>query len=263
MIGISSDIGRIDSEKEIWIKVEDKYEYMLNDITYDCCLALPVYMAMFYKTDLYIHGKVSKKLHRNVNDYVQPILCSFSRKLSPVSIYVDGYAEIEGDKSVNGTGISCGVDSHATVYKYFQMEKDSDYKLTHLFFLNCGWHGAIDNSVTEELFEKRAKKTEKATMEMGLSFVRVDSNLHAFLYDLDDQASYFNIYTIVFALERAIGKYYLSSSYSYEEVMRYGYKSVERDFSEYGYPMTLPLYESESIRLISDGCQYSRSEKPS
>lgn len=62
IVDINSDIERLDNEKQIWVSVEDKYAYMLNDVTYDCCLTLPVYMAMYYKTDLCIKGKVSKKI---------------------------------------------------------------------------------------------------------------------------------------------------------------------------------------------------------
>lgn len=60
IVDLNSDIKRIDNEHEIWISVENKYSYMLNDITYDCCLTVPLYMAMYYNTDLKIKGKVSK-----------------------------------------------------------------------------------------------------------------------------------------------------------------------------------------------------------
>lgn len=234
---------------------------MLNDITYDWCLFLPLYMAMYYKTNLRICGNVSKKLYRNIIDYVSPILCSFSDELESVEIFVDGFQEIDGSKKVNGTGLSCGVDSLATVYKYYKEERDPDYKLTHLFFLNCGWHGTIESNNTIKLFEMRAAQAKRAADDIGLPFVKIDSNLHAFLYDLDDKASYFNIYSIIFALEKAVGKYYLSSTFSYSEVMKYGIKALNRDFSEYGDPMTLPLLYTDNTAIVSDGCQYKRSYK--
>lgn len=63
---VKSDIERNDIEKSIWISVDNKYSFMLNDKIYDFCLALPLYMAMYYKTDLVICGNVSKKLYRNL-----------------------------------------------------------------------------------------------------------------------------------------------------------------------------------------------------
>lgn len=261
IVDLNSDIKRVDNEHEIWISVENKYSYMLNDITYDCCLTVPLYMAMYYNTDLKIKGKVSKKLYRNVVDYITYILRSFSDELNDINIFIDGYKEVEGKHDVNGTGISCGVDSLATVYKYYEQETDIDYKLTHLFFLNCGWHGSIDNENTIKLFNKRAAKAEEAANEIGLPLVKVDSNLHSFLYDLDDKASFFNIYYIIFAMGAGLGKYYLSSSFSYEEVLNYGFKAKNRDFSEFADPIALPLLETKNTTIISDGCQYKRSEK--
>ena len=107
---------------------------MLNDITYDCCLTVPLFMAMYYDTDLIINGNVSKKLYRNIVDYVTYILRSFSDNLKNINVFVNGYQETNGKHDVNGTGISCDVDSLVTVYKYHEKELDLDYKLTHLFF---------------------------------------------------------------------------------------------------------------------------------
>lgn len=44
---------KIDSENSMWISVSNEYEYMLNDKSYDWCLLLPTYMAIYYKTELY------------------------------------------------------------------------------------------------------------------------------------------------------------------------------------------------------------------
>lgn len=59
---------------------------------------------------------------------------SFSPDLEPVRIIIDGFSGVENSQTVNGTGISCGVDSLATVYKYYELEQDPEYRLTHLFF---------------------------------------------------------------------------------------------------------------------------------
>lgn len=258
---ISSDIKRTDTEDTIWISVSDEHSEILNSENYDSFLMQPLYMAMYYHTDLRIHGTVSKELFRNVQDHLIPILCSFSDKLTPINIYVDGFSECGEGQSIIGTGISCGVDSLATVYKYFENESDSDYRINTLFMLNCGWHGKYGDQKTIDVFKERCAQNKKAADELGLSFIEVDSNLHAFLPHLGDQASYFALYSVVFALEKGIKKYYLSSSYSYEEIMRTGYRSRNRDFSEYGDAIALPLLRTSRCEIISDGCQQSRSQK--
>ncbi|MCI8428340.1 MAG: hypothetical protein HFJ03_12545 [Lachnospira sp.] len=258
---ITSDVVRTDKESTIWIGVKNENASMLTTDVYNAFLFLPMYMSMYYHTDLCIHGEVSKILYRNMIDYIQPILCSFSDKLSPVNVIVDGFKETKTEQKIVGTGISCGVDCLATIYKYYEKENNPEYKLNALFMLNCGWHGNYYDKSTFELFEKRCKVNGKAAADIGLPLFMVDSNLHAFLPQLDDQSSYFSIYTCIFAMEKAISRYYISSSFSYGEVMKYGMKARNRDFSEYADPSALPLMHSANLKLVSDGCQYTRSQK--
>lgn len=261
VVNISSDVERLDKEKSIYIGVLPEYEDMLATDTYDAFLFIPLYMSMYYKTDLRIHGNVSKSLYRNLLDYVEPLLCSFSNQLRKVNILVDGFVESKGLRDVIGTGLSCGVDCLSTVYKYFVEENDSDYKLNALFMLNCGWHGEYGKEETIKIFNERYNENKKAADELGLPLIAVDSNLHAFLWNLDDQASYFGLYSCVFALQRRLKRYYISSSFSYGQVMDYGKFARNKDFSEYGEPLALPLISTQNCELVSDGCQFTRSEK--
>lgn len=258
---IYSDFVRKDRETTIWVSVDEENAYMLADDVYDMFLFMPVYMSMYYHTDLHICGSVSKELYRNIIDYIQPLMLDFSEDLSMQKVVVDGFKDCASKASIIGTGISCGVDCFSTIYDRFVKEQDEGYKLTHLFMLNCGWHGEYGDDRTIELFKKRCKQNKKAAEKIGLAFVPVDSNLHAFLYDQDDKASYFNLYSIMFALEKAVKKYYISNSYSYAEVSHYGYASRNGDWSEFADPVAIPLMQSSSLQLISDGCQYTRVEK--
>lgn len=259
---IHSDIKRRDNESTIWIAVEEENQYMLTDDVYNAFLILPVYMAMYYNTDLYIDGLVSKNLYRNVVDYIQPILCSFSDSLHLINVHVNGFKEADvGEKKINATGFSCGVDNLSTIYKYYIKEMDNDYKLNSLFMLNCGWHGAYGSERTIEIFKARYKRNKSAADALGLPVYMVDSNLHAFLGFLDDQASYFAIHTCVFALEKVISKYYFSSGDSYGELMKYGDHCRNLDFAGYGDAMMVPLLHSGNLSLILDGCQYRRTDK--
>ena len=258
---IRSDFQRMDSEASIWIALEEKYSYMLTDEVYDMFLFLPVYMSMYYHTDLYIKGNVSKKLYRNVVKYIQPMMCDFDSDLVKTNIFVDGFSELQGNHSVIGTGLSCGVDCLSTIYDYYVQENDPEYKLTHLFMLNVGWHGAYGDPKTIDLFRQRCELNQKAADAIGLPMVAVDSNLHAFLYELDDRASFFANYSAVFALEKELGRYYLSSSLSYGEVVKYGESARKKDWSEYGETLALSLMQNTALNVMCDGYQYTRVEK--
>ena len=81
------------SEKNIWFATSNKNRSMLTDESYDAFLLVPLYLAMYYKQDLHICGKVSKKLYKNITTYIQTILCEFSDHLSKINVYVDGFTD--------------------------------------------------------------------------------------------------------------------------------------------------------------------------
>ena len=261
VVDIKSEINRFDKEDTMWVAVMNENATMLNDENYDAFLCLPVIMAMYYKTDLYIHGNVSKILYHNVLKYVQSIYGFFKNDTKKINIKVDGFAEVQESGGIIGTGMSCGIDCLQTIYDNFYLEDDEDYKINGLFMLNCGWHGWYDKSDTYRLILERSKKNKEASDELNIPFYLVDSNIHAFLPHLGDKASYFNLYTCAFALEKGLSKYYISSSYSYRDILRIGYRSRNIDFSEFGDPLVIPLLRSGRLELISDGCQYDRTEK--
>lgn len=261
VVDISSDFEREDKQDNIWVAVKKENASMLTDDVYNAFLFLPTYMAMYYKSDLHIHGSVSKELYRNVVDYLQPILELFSDSLSRINIYVDGFAESKGPHNLVGTGMSCGVDCLQTVHKYYKLENDIDYKINSLFFFNCGWHGAFGYDKTLDICARRYEINKKAADELGLPLHMVDSNLHAFLSFLDDAVSYFYLYTCIFSLEKCLNKYYLSSALSYSEISKYSTRARNLDFAEFGDSSVVPLLRSKRMRIMIDGCQYTRCEK--
>ncbi len=89
---------------------------------------------MYLKEDLYIHVNVSTRFYKNVMNYLQRILCDFCPNLLRVDVRVDGFKSANGNPSIIGAGISCGVDSLTTIYGHYVMEDDPDYKINGLFF---------------------------------------------------------------------------------------------------------------------------------
>lgn len=105
---ISSDFKREDTEDTIWFAVKNDNAGMLTTDVYNAFLLYPLYMAMYYKSDIHLHGKVSEQLYDNVNTYLQAIMCSFSDDLGKVNVVVDGFGEAQGTHHLVGTGISGG-----------------------------------------------------------------------------------------------------------------------------------------------------------
>ena len=167
----------------MWFAVKDENARMLADDVYDAFMLVPLYMGMFYGQDLYLHGKVSKRLHKNVMNYMQRILCDFSDDLSRIDVKVDGFAEAQGEQNIIGTGISCGVDSLTTIYDRYIHEEDPEYRINALFLFNCGTHGDYGEK-SEKLWQGRYEQNKSAAEELGLPVCQVNSNLHAFTHKL-------------------------------------------------------------------------------
>ena len=232
---------------------------MLADDVYDAFVLVPLYIGMFYKEDLHIHGCISKKLYKNVMNYLQRILCDFSDDLSRIDVQVDGFKIADGEQNIIGTGISCGVDSLTTIYDHYVNENDPDYKINGLFFYNCGSHGKY-GSESEKLFFDRYNLNKAAADELGMPVYLIDSNLHAFFANIghDQNIGHLARWSCILAVQGGVGKYYLSSTYSYNQITKFG---SEIDFAEFSESFSVPLVQTEKCELIIDGCQYERTRK--
>lgn len=83
------------AEKTMWFAVKNENAWMFSTQVYDCFFLVPLYLAMYYGTDLKINGNVSRKLYRNMMNYGQQILCNFSDSLKKVKVYADGFDVVE------------------------------------------------------------------------------------------------------------------------------------------------------------------------
>ena len=249
----------------MWMAVKDEYAYMLSDDVYDAFVLVPLYLGMYYKEDIHIHGCVSKKLYKNVMNYLQRILCDFSDELFRINITVDGFKVADGEPEIIGAGLSCGVDSLSTVYDWYVKEDDQDYRINGLFFFDTGWNGDFHDDKSMELCLERYGMNKAAADELGLPLYLVITNFHSFTYSLywgvSSQMGYFANYSCAFGLQRAVKKYYTSNCFSYVQMLTFALKRRGIDFAEFSESYSVPLIRTEKLELVIDGCQYERSTK--
>lgn len=96
---VVADINFLDmenpyDENSIWFATRKENKGMLSDKSYNAFLLVPLYLAMYHKQDLHICGKVSRRLYKNIMNYIQTILCEFSNHLSRVNVFVDGVLDV-------------------------------------------------------------------------------------------------------------------------------------------------------------------------
>lgn len=131
-----------------------------------------------------------------------------------------------------------------------------------MFIFNCGTHGAFDDPKTRNRFLSRYELNKKAADEMNLPVYQVDSNLHSFTNKLGEQrVGYLAIHSCIISLQKVIQRYYIASTYSYNEIMTFGKYSHDFDMAEFADSYLIPLIQTEGLELILEGTQYKRSEK--
>ena len=245
--------------------MKDENAHMLAKSVYNAFILVPLYIGMTHKTDLHIHGCVSKILYRNINNYLQQILCNFSDELSRINITVDGFKDEEdADPKIIGTGFSCGVDSLTSVYNRYVLDDDPEYRINGLFFYSNGMHGAYGDPKAEQLFAKRYKTVKAAADKIGLPMYVIDTNIHGFYKGLKYTGTtieYIGGYSCILALERGIKMYYMPSTYSYKDMMKFGMSSRGIDFAEFAEHYAVPLIRTKNIQFIPEGGQLERSGK--
>ena len=245
----------------LWFSVPDKYKNYVCTTQYDGFLVGLLYPAMINGEDIQIEGRVSSKLLFNINNYVIPLLCSFSEKAKKIRVTcVEKSYENFNGKGV-GTGFSGGVDSFSTIYDHYELEKDSVYKINSLLFLNVGSHGWDKEEVIYSKFMKRYNYLKKFPEEIGLEFIPVDSNLYKFHPWGHQLTCSLTLAAGVLFVQKKYSKYFCASlGWSYLEILEYYKDDLGKDIAIFD-PILLSLLSTESLELIADGTQYTRVEK--
>jgi hypothetical protein len=248
----------------IWFSVPNAYCDYLTVDRYDAFMVAMLYPAMKYREDIHIEGTISYQLYRNIVTYVQAILMAYSPGLKRISITADNYiGEKINTSNMIGTGFSGGVDSFCTLYDYFILEKDDKYRINGLVMLNVGSHGKIsEDNNTKEKFLNRYYYLSHYTEDVNLPFVPLDSNIHYYHKEYGHQKTVaLTLASGVLALQKKFSKYYVASAIDYANMMIFGKNSKDLSLAEYSESYLLPLLGTESLQFISDGQQYTRSEK--
>jgi len=246
---------------EIWFSVKKEYsDYLLAD-NYNAFLVALIYPAMLLGEDIEIKGKVSEKLYFNIKNYVSSFIKVYTKNTREVKINVDELTtEVYKTALHIGTGFSGGIDSLCTIYDHLEKETLPNYKIDTFIFLNTGSHGLYSNTLTEHKFYSRYEYLSKFSV---LPFIAINSNIHKyheFIQNSHEKTVTFTNAAGILALEHYFAKYYVASSLSYGESIEFGIKRIGRCTEAFD-SILLPLLSTESITIIPDGQQYTRTEK--
>lgn len=243
----------------LWFAADSEYSDWFAADVYDPFLTEAIYMAMYYGEDIEIDGFVSKRLYKNLTEYMMPFIKSLNPDFKLVNVKVKGYKEAEKNgMNIVGTGFSGGVDSFSTIICRFENEKDPEYKINSLFFFNLGQYAGKTSEERYENAMEHYRNSKRFADEVGLPFVFLDSNMFDYyLPEWEYDAGTLCRISAILALQRAITKYYIAGSYHYLQQNTSEHKHMD----DIGDSFIYYVASSASTEIILDGGQLYRSDK--
>jgi hypothetical protein len=258
VVRLQSRIEHSGKEEVLWYEVSEKYAQYLTTDRLDGFLVGVLLLAMKLGEDIEIRGAVSEKLYYNLTHYYTRVLRLVLPQLRPIRIRAERLDVANPAATAQGvaTGFSAGVDSFCCVHDHLVAEVPPGFRLTHFVFNNVGSHGEWDGERARALFHSRYELVKGFPEELGLEFVKIDSNLSDVLKMNFEMTHVPRNVSAVLMLQRLFGRYYYSSAFRYEDCRAGAAKGIA-----YADPFALHHLSTETFDCISTGCQHTRVEK--
>lgn len=245
-------------EYSLWYSVENEYDDYVCKDKHDAFLLALLPIAMKNGEDIYVDGKISEKLFYDLSRFGIKVLSEARRDLRPISIHAEDLVELDPNNTATAVGaaFSGGVDSFCTFLENSKRDVPQNYKITHLFVSNTGavGQGSLEKSLSDFNLEKDFIK--RIADRIQIKLVTVNSNITEI-----SPFDHINVHTSMnlssaLLLQNLFKKFYYSSGVSYKDV--HVKPAKESTYSE---AVTIPLYSTETLELISYGGQFKRTEK--
>lgn len=190
---------------------------------------------------LQVAGAASPQLLRSLPTIQQIFHCWDSRlQLIPVHVDSESTAGHAGKRGV-ACFFSGGVDSFYTAIRHLD-------EIDALIFVHGFDIAYQDRDIQDEV----ARSLGKAAEELGKPLIQVKTNIRGLLdphvsWDWTHGAAAASVALILAPFFRQV---YIASSYTYAELIPWG-----------SHPLLDPLWSTEDVKLVHDGCEATRSNK--
>ncbi len=263
---ISFQLALNGKEQTLWYRVSPEYGRYLCDDRADSFLVTFFAFAMTHGLNLKSNYPVSRRLWYQLTTQIMPQLAVTSKGIGrEIRIDADTVDTPYPTENAVGTGMSCGVDSFATLYEYTQLCDMPDYRLTHLTHFNVGAHhgqtGSFNPELQRELYHKDVEMVQTFCDQYGYKLLAVDSNLTEVLdaffgyVTFSDTHTYRNV-GVVLLLQKLFSKYYYSPACNLDIfVCKLGHDTA------YGEKYLLPNLCTETTVFYNSNKNWTRTEK--
>lgn len=247
-------VANVDGSSPLWFAASAEGEELLTDRADHVAIAL-LLPAMRHGRDLRIGGVVTDSLLHRLNHDVQSLV----RDVHPAyrRIIVTAEDTVAAGSAATGvvTGFSGGVDSFATLTEYAaSADVPAGLRVTHLLNNNVGAHGEGGR----ELWRARFDALRPVAADLGLPFIRVDSNIDEHYRGMGFmQTVTFRNAAVIHLLGGGVGRSYHASEGTFRNVRM---PPPHGDIGLAG-AMTFPLLSTSAVTLESTSSGQSRIER--
>lgn len=247
-------VARIQDSVPLWFSVDAAGEELLGERADHVAVSL-LLPAMRYGRDLRIGGVLTDTLLHRLNHDLQSLVRTVHPNYTSVEVTADDTAPSGYAPRGVVTGFSGGVDSFATLTEYAAgTGVPPALRVTHLLNNNVGAHG----SEGEALWAARFDALRPVADDLGLPFLRVDSNIDAHYPRMGFmQTVTFRNAAVVHLLGGGIGRSYHASEGAF------GNLTMPPPHGDIGLAgaMTFPLLSTAALTVESTSSGMSRIER--
>ena len=178
----------------LWFAVPLEYKQYLCHDRADAFVVAMLWYAMITGSDIESEAPMSEKMAFHITHYLIPALCTSEKGYRRIRITGPTTDVPYQNAAAVGTGMSCGVDSLYTLYKYTQPDIPQKYRLTHLAYFNMGaiFHPNRSEKkeyglkefyeTTDRMSEEKRGNAEEVSRMANLPLTYVKSNLDSDYY---------------------------------------------------------------------------------
>jgi hypothetical protein len=246
---VKSAASALESARLEWIVRDGPPEWLTGPG--DALLAALLLPAMRAGEDLVIEAAVSPRLReqaQTIMDIYQAWVPGLRAARRP-NIVAPAASPAP---STGGTGLffSCGVDSFYSLLRRTTAQSEGEAAAKHLSLVLA--YGFDIRSGNRPLFQQIARSARRVADETGRSLVIVETNVRSFSdprvgWDFYHGAALASMGLLLGGLFDTV---VIPSTHDYGELVPWG-----------SHPLLDPLWSTETVRFVHDGCEASRTEK--
>jgi len=240
--------------QELWFSFNKRYENYIITENADAFLVGLLLLAMKNGENIDVQAQVSAKLYYQLNHYLINALNLANNDWKKINIRVKSINDKDlCIKPSAGTGISCGVDSFATIYDH--LNEVDNFRIKYFTFFNAGSHGDFGGDKARRVFKDRLKLVKSYADDINKQIIEIDTNLNEILMMNHQQTHTIRDVACVLNLQKLFRYYYYASAYRFNH-----FKLNQNDMADYDI-LLLSLLSTESTTFYSAVSQYTRVER--